>query len=154
MEFHMINITYAALHMRAETEKTTFSCKDDCTLTEHTRRWTYSALRYFFSMAYPRPKAMLGSFYVILNHDLCNLLILIWQISVRGKNYDNNKQIAKHFLGNIDIWDWAETNSVEAWVGLVYLGFFHRVKFYFWLWRLITFLGWAQLCCVCKGEES
>ena len=30
MEFHMINITYAALHMRAQTEKTTFSCKDDC----------------------------------------------------------------------------------------------------------------------------
>ena len=36
----MINITYAALHVRAETEKTTFSCKDDCTLTKHTRRWT------------------------------------------------------------------------------------------------------------------
>ena len=48
MEFHMINITYVALHMRAQTEKTTFSCKDDCTLTKHTRRWTYSALRYFF----------------------------------------------------------------------------------------------------------
>ena len=29
MEFHMINITYAALHMRAQTEKMTFSCKDD-----------------------------------------------------------------------------------------------------------------------------
>ena len=29
MEFHMINITYAALHMRAQTEKTTFLCKDD-----------------------------------------------------------------------------------------------------------------------------
>ena len=48
MEFHMINVTYVALHMHAETEKTTFSCKDDCTLTKHTRRWTYSALRYFF----------------------------------------------------------------------------------------------------------
>ena len=43
----MINITYAALHMREQTEKTTFSCKDDCTLTKHTRRWTYSSLRYF-----------------------------------------------------------------------------------------------------------
>ena len=31
------------------TEKTTFSCKDDCTLTKHTRCWTYSALRYFWS---------------------------------------------------------------------------------------------------------
>ena len=36
MEFHMINITYAALHVHAETEKKTFSCKDDCTLTKHT----------------------------------------------------------------------------------------------------------------------
>ena len=49
MEFHMINITYVALHMRAQTEKSTFSCKDDCTLTKHTWRWTYSALRYFFA---------------------------------------------------------------------------------------------------------
>ena len=47
MEFHMINITYAAMHVCAETEKTTFSCKDDCTLTKHTRRWIYSALRFF-----------------------------------------------------------------------------------------------------------
>ena len=50
MELHMINITYAALHMRAQTKKTTFSCKDDSTLTEHTRRWTYSALRYFLTL--------------------------------------------------------------------------------------------------------
>ena len=46
-EFHMINITYAALYMRAQVEKTTFSCKDDITLTKRTLRWTYSALRYF-----------------------------------------------------------------------------------------------------------
>ena len=44
MEFHMINITYVALHMHAQTEKTTFSCKDDCTLTKRTRRWTYIPL--------------------------------------------------------------------------------------------------------------
>ena len=44
----MINIVYAALSMRAQTEKATFSCKDDRTLTKHTRRWTYSALRYFY----------------------------------------------------------------------------------------------------------
>ena len=42
MEFHMINMMYAALPMRATT---TFSCKDDCILTKHTRRWTYSPLR-------------------------------------------------------------------------------------------------------------
>ena len=42
-------IPYDKYNMRAETEKTTFSCKDDCTLTKHTRRWTYSALRYFLA---------------------------------------------------------------------------------------------------------
>ena len=45
--FHMINKTYKALPMRARTRMTTFSCKDVCTLMKHTRRWTYSALRYF-----------------------------------------------------------------------------------------------------------
>ena len=34
--------------MRAQTEKTTFTCKDDFLLTKRTRRWTYSALLYFF----------------------------------------------------------------------------------------------------------
>ena len=29
IEFHMMDIMYAALHMRAHTKKTTFSCKDD-----------------------------------------------------------------------------------------------------------------------------
>ena len=48
----MINIIYAALYMRAQTEKTTFSGKDDCTLMKPTRRWTYSALRYFFYLSY------------------------------------------------------------------------------------------------------
>ena len=43
MEFHMINIIYAALSIRAQTEKTTFSCKDDCTLMKTTRGWKYYA---------------------------------------------------------------------------------------------------------------
>ena len=43
MEFHMIDIIYAALSIRAQTEKTTFSCIDDCTLMKHTRCWTYFA---------------------------------------------------------------------------------------------------------------
>ena len=47
MEFHMMNIIYAALSISAQAKKMTFSCKDDCTLTKHTRPWTYSALRYF-----------------------------------------------------------------------------------------------------------
>ena len=41
------NRIYAALPMRTQREKTTFSCKDDCTFTKHTQRWTYSALWYF-----------------------------------------------------------------------------------------------------------
>ena len=34
MEFHRINIIYAALPLRAQTEKTTFSCKDDLYIDE------------------------------------------------------------------------------------------------------------------------
>ena len=37
---HMIDIKYAALPMCAHTEKTTFSGKDDCTLTNLTWCWT------------------------------------------------------------------------------------------------------------------
>ena len=47
IEFHMIDIIYAALPMGPQTEKATFLCKDVCTLMKHTRRWTYSALQYF-----------------------------------------------------------------------------------------------------------
>ena len=39
----MINIIYVALSIRAQTEKTTFSCKNDCTLTKHTQYVTYFA---------------------------------------------------------------------------------------------------------------
>ena len=46
----MINIIYAALPTHAQTEKTTFSCKDDCTLTKHTRCLTYSACSIFSNM--------------------------------------------------------------------------------------------------------
>ena len=35
MKLHMINIIYAALPMREQTEKTTFSCKDDSCKTLH-----------------------------------------------------------------------------------------------------------------------
>ena len=36
--------------MKTSSKMKTFSCKDDCTLTKHTRRGTYSALRYFFKI--------------------------------------------------------------------------------------------------------
>ena len=51
MELHMINMMYAALSMRTQTEKTAFSCKDDCSLTKHTWRCTYSTLWYFYASA-------------------------------------------------------------------------------------------------------
>ena len=35
MEVHIINMMYAVLTMHALTERTKFSCKDDCTLTKH-----------------------------------------------------------------------------------------------------------------------
>ena len=53
MEFPMIDIIYTALPMHAQTEKTTFSCKDNCTLTKHKRHWTYSALQYFSPKKWP-----------------------------------------------------------------------------------------------------
>ena len=40
----MIDKIYAALPMRTQTENASFLCKDDCTLTKHTWRWTYSAI--------------------------------------------------------------------------------------------------------------
>ena len=41
----MINMMYGALPIRAQTEKTTFSCKD-YKLRKYTWGWTYSALQY------------------------------------------------------------------------------------------------------------
>ena len=39
----MMNIIHTTLPMCAQREKTIFKCKDDCTLTKHTQRWTYSS---------------------------------------------------------------------------------------------------------------
>ena len=85
MEFHMMNIIYAALSMRAQTEKTTFSCKDDCTLTKHTRRWTYSALRYFlFGDVFPFEKNTYCLFMKFKETNFATCLIVYfvqWTIS-------------------------------------------------------------------------
>ena len=59
----MMNIIYAALSLCAQTEKTTFSCKDDCTLTKHTWRWTYSSRDFEIPLCHIPP---LRSFYLIL----------------------------------------------------------------------------------------
>ena len=55
MEFHMMNIIYAALPTHAQTEKTTFSCKDDCTLTKHTGPCTYSARDFEIPLCHTPP---------------------------------------------------------------------------------------------------
>ena len=46
MEFNIINMMYVALPRYAQTEKTTFSCKEDCILTKH----TYSPLRLQYNL--------------------------------------------------------------------------------------------------------
>ena len=66
MELLMIHEIHAALLMHAKTEKTKFFMQrrllqsftyvlewrpGTCTLTKHTRRWTYSALRHFFQVS-------------------------------------------------------------------------------------------------------
>ena len=38
VEYQMINMMYAALPICTQTEKTTFSCKDDFILMKHTQR--------------------------------------------------------------------------------------------------------------------
>ena len=55
MEFHMMNIIYAALSISAQTEKTTFSCKDDGTLTKHTGPCTYSARNFEIPLCHTPP---------------------------------------------------------------------------------------------------
>ena len=51
----MMNIIYAALSISAQAKKTTFSCKDDCTLTKHTGRWKYSAKNFEIPLCHIPP---------------------------------------------------------------------------------------------------
>ena len=88
MEFHMINITYAALHMCAQTEKTTFSCKDDCTMIKHTRRWMYSALQYFLT-----PNGHLG---------LINICIFITTYIIQTILFILEKEIQRYILKSLE----------------------------------------------------
>ena len=72
MEFHMINIIYAALSIRAQTEKTTFSCKDDCTLTKPTGCWTYSTRDFEIPLCHIPP---LRSFLTICPYTQAHLFV-------------------------------------------------------------------------------
>ena len=58
--------------MRAQTEKTTFTCKDDFLLTKRTRRWTYSALLYFYS------RIKTGKFI----YKICSVNIIFEMVSI------------------------------------------------------------------------
>ena len=60
----MMNIIYAALSISAQAKKTTFSCKDDCTLTKHTGRWKYSAKNFEIPLCHIPP--LRSFFYSIL----------------------------------------------------------------------------------------
>ena len=88
MEFHMINMMYTALHMLAQTEKTTFTCKDDFLLTKRTRRWTYSALLYFLGWVQSQFELSLAQF----SPSLFLFLLLVdfingsYHLSIIGKD--------------------------------------------------------------------
>ena len=63
----MMNIIYAALSISAQTEKTTFSCKDDCTWTKHTGRWTYSVKDFEIPLCHIPPLRSFLSFAKIID---------------------------------------------------------------------------------------
>ena len=114
MKFHMINITYAAMHVRAETEKTTFPCKDDFTLTKHTRRWTYSARDFEIP---PCHISLLRSFFLcclifshpfILNVELVTLFLLQnWEI-IGKENFQGRKSLNVSFF-------WKDWRNPQHW---------------------------------------
>ena len=74
MEFHMIDITYAAMHMRAQTKKTTFSWKDDCKLTKRTRRWTYLIISDYYFASIRKLICLVQNFILLLSK-----YNIIWQ---------------------------------------------------------------------------
>ena len=78
----MINIMYAALSIRVQTEKTTFSCKDDCTLTKHTGRWTYPARDYEIPLCHIPP---LRSFF--LEERILQSVILVASMHLIQKGF-------------------------------------------------------------------
>ena len=97
MEFHMINIIYLAWPIRAQTEKTTFSCKDDCTLTKHTGRWTYSAKDFEIPLCHTPP---LRSFFVQLKHLKSPLDSVTPNLAIRGgdeKKLETHKLLSAYF---------------------------------------------------------
>ena len=55
------------MSIRPQTEKTTFSCKDDCTMTRHIRCWTNSTRDFEILLCRTPP---LRSFFFILNPSL------------------------------------------------------------------------------------
>ena len=90
----MINMIYAALSIHAQTEKTTFSCKDDCLLTKHTWCWTYSARDFEIPLCHTSP---LRSFFFALSSFLCKIVsvLLIILLVVYNKGIQHE---CKHLL--------------------------------------------------------
>ena len=84
----MINIIHAALSIRAQTEKTIFSCKDDSTLTKHTRCWTYSAKAFEILLCHIPPLWTIFK-YVSRMLEICfkgvlRVLFIVFQRCLKG----------------------------------------------------------------------
>ena len=96
MEFHMMNIIYAALSISAQTEKTTFSCKDDCTLTKHTGPCTYSARDFEIPLCHTPP---LRSFFGYLrpNFDSVESRISRWYCEGSKQMCERSEHILAKF---------------------------------------------------------
>ena len=99
----MINMIYAALSMRAQTEKTTLSCKEDCTLTKNTRRCTYSARDFEIPLCHTPPlRSFFGMSCILATctyfHIKCNAKIYFYLLSAEII-FD-----LKDLLHNILIW--------------------------------------------------
>ena len=73
-ETHMINIICAAFPMYKQTEKTSFSCKDDSTLTKHTGCWTYSTRDFKIPLCHIPP---LRSIFLLLI-QICRFALVTW----------------------------------------------------------------------------
>ena len=74
LEFHKMNEIYAALSIHAQTEKTTFSCKDACILTKYTQRWTYTARDFEIPLCHLPPlRSFFDKMKIYSEHLLCHL---------------------------------------------------------------------------------
>ena len=85
MEFHIIDMIYAALSICAQADKTIFSCKDDCTLTKHTGRWTYSARDFEIPLCHIPPLRSFCFMYLTFALNLFSIEFFLMDVSFQVK---------------------------------------------------------------------